>query len=86
MIIEWGTWGRSERDKLRVEARALGAAVELHYVTAPMEVLFDRISKRAMEYPPIEREDLSRWVEQFQVPTTKEMALFDELLISSESK
>jgi predicted kinase len=86
VIIEWGTWGRSERDKLRVEARALGAAVELHYVTAPMEVLFDRISKRAMEYPPIEREDLSRWVEQFQVPTTKEMALFDELLISSESK
>ena len=24
VIIEWGTWGRSERDALRVGARALG--------------------------------------------------------------
>jgi len=31
VIIEWGTWGRSERDALRLGARALGAAVELHY-------------------------------------------------------
>jgi len=30
VIIEWGTWGRSERDTLRTGARALGAAVELH--------------------------------------------------------
>src|ERR1041385_8636426 len=30
VIIEWGTWARSERDTLRTKARALGAAVELH--------------------------------------------------------
>src|SRR5262245_31476661 len=35
VIIEWGTWGRSERDALRLGARALGAAVELHYRSAP---------------------------------------------------
>ena len=29
VIIEWGTWGRSERDALREGARARGAAVEL---------------------------------------------------------
>jgi len=27
VIIEWGTWARSERDTLRLGARALGAAV-----------------------------------------------------------
>src|SRR5579872_1708091 len=27
VIIEWGTWGRSERDELRISARALGVAV-----------------------------------------------------------
>src|SRR3954471_1695995 len=27
VIIEWGTWGRGERDKLRIQARTLGAAV-----------------------------------------------------------
>ena len=32
VIIEWGTWGRVERDTLRLGARALGAAVELHYL------------------------------------------------------
>ena len=38
IVIEWGTWARSERDALREEARALGAAVELHFAWAPVEV------------------------------------------------
>src|SRR5215469_9072706 len=28
VIIEWGTWGRAERDTLRLRAREIGAAVE----------------------------------------------------------
>jgi predicted kinase len=77
-IIEWGTWGRSERDTLRLGAIALGAAVELHYLSAPADVLFDRIQRRGLENPPIEREQLLRWMEIFQAPTAEEMALFDE--------
>jgi predicted kinase len=77
VIIEWGTWGRPERDTLRLRARALGAAVELHYLSAPVDVLFDRIRRRGMENPPIERDDLLRWAEIFQAPTPEEMALFD---------
>lgn len=82
VIIEWGTWGRSERDRLRLEARTLGAAVELHYLSAPADVLFDRIQRRALEKPPIDRDSLSRWFEMFQAPTSEEMALFDEPLIA----
>ena len=85
MIIEWGTWGRSERDTLRLEARALGAAVELHYVSAPAEVLFDRIRRRGLENPPIERADLDRWIAIFQAPTPEEMALFDPPPIADPS-
>src|SRR5258708_22808167 len=59
-IIEWGTWGRSQRDTLRLQARALGAAVELHYLTAPVDVLFARIRRRGMENPPIERDALAQ--------------------------
>jgi predicted kinase len=77
VIIEWGTWGRAERDALRLGARALGAAVELQYVHAPVDVLFERIRRRGMESPPIEREALLRWVEIFQVPTGEEMALLN---------
>jgi len=82
VIIEWGTWGRSERDTLRLGARALGAAVELHYLAAPADVLFDRIQRRRLENPPIERDALSRWSDMFQVPTLEEMALFDKPLIA----
>src|SRR5271165_196731 len=82
IIIEWGTWGRAERDTLRLGARALGAAVELHYVSAPADVLFDRIQRRGMEKPPIERDVVSRWFELFQAPTPEEMALFDKPLVT----
>jgi predicted kinase len=77
VIIEWGTWGRSERDTLRLGARALGAAVELHYLYASVDVLFDRIQRPGMENPPIERDQLLRWIEIFQAPTPEEVALFD---------
>jgi len=82
VIIEWGTWGRSERDALRLGARALGAAVELHYLSAPADVLFDRIQRRGTENPPIERDAVVRWFEMFQAPTPEEMALFDEPLVA----
>ena len=82
VIIEWGTWGRSERDTLRLGARALGAAVELHYVSAPADVLFARIQRRDIEKPPIEPDAMSRWFEIFQVPTPEEMALFDKPLVA----
>src|SRR5438552_3818639 len=78
VIIEWGTWGRSERDALRLGARALGAAVELHYLSAPVDVLWDRIQRRGMESPRIERDQLLRWVEMFQAQTPEEIALFDK--------
>lgn len=77
VIIEWGTWGRSERDRLRTGARALGAGVELHYLSAPLDVLFERIQKRGMENPAIERSVLSQWMEKFQAPTADELALYD---------
>jgi predicted kinase len=82
VIVEWGTWGRSERDALRLGARALGAAVELHYLSASVDALFERIQRRGMEKPPIEREAMSRWFEAFQAPTLEEMALFDKPLVT----
>jgi predicted kinase len=86
VIIEWGTWARSERDTLRLGARALGAAVELHYLAAPVDLLFERLQRRGRENPPIERDALSRWFEIFQVPTPEEMALFDEPLATNPSR
>lgn len=77
VIIEWGTWGRSERDTLRLRARELGAAVELHHLDAPLDVLFERIERRGTENPPITRANLEEWRKAFEAPTPEELALFD---------
>jgi predicted kinase len=76
-IIEWGTWRRSERDALREEARALGAAVELVFVDAPPEVLHQRTSARGRESPPITLGQLREFSAAFERPTPEEFALFD---------
>jgi predicted kinase len=77
VIIEWGTWGRDERDLLRTEARAIGASVELHYLTASVDVLFERIQARDMEDPPITRADVEGWAQGIQIPDAEEFALYD---------
>ena len=77
IIIEWGTWGRSERDALRLRAKELGASVELHYLPATVDVLFERLQCRGLENPPITREQLVQWSNIFQVPPSDETALYD---------
>jgi predicted kinase len=78
IIIEWGTWGRSERDALREGAKALGAAVELHYLAAPTELLFERAKNRGMEDPPITLEHFRKWAKAFEAPTSDEAQLYDD--------
>jgi predicted kinase len=77
VIIEWGTWARSERDVLRLGARAVGAAVELRFLHAPIDVLMARLERRRMEDPPLRREQLMQWLRVFEPPSSEEMALFD---------
>ena len=76
-IIEWGTWRRSERDALREGARALGAAVELIYMDAPIDTLLDRVTQRGRESPPIDRAMLEDAAQAFEVPTPDELAIYD---------
>jgi predicted kinase len=45
VIIEWGTWGKAERDALRLGARDIGVGVELHYLSVPVDTLFERIQR-----------------------------------------
>lgn len=77
VIIEWGTWGTAERDMLRLRAQELGAKVELYFLSASLDVIFDRVRHRKMENPPIRKEDVVRWLEIFQAPTSDELAPYD---------
>ena len=77
VLIEWGTWSRSERDALRSEARELGSSVELCYLDVPLAELWRRIRARDTEDPPITRSELDDWSRSFQQPDEAEMRLYD---------
>lgn len=81
VIVEWGLWSRSERDRLRLEARQLGVRVELRYLEAPVEVLWERVATRQVEgrWParPIRRSEIDARFEMFDAPTPEEAALYD---------
>jgi predicted kinase len=77
VVIEWGTWAKVERDILRIGARDLGAAVELWYLDVEIDELWNRVSTRQMEEPPMTLQDLEQWSAQFEVPDEAERMLFD---------
>lgn len=81
VIVDFGLWGRIERDEMRLAARRLGVGVELHYLDVPAEELWRRIEARNAEPPwssyPIGREHLHEWLGIFQAPDSAELALFD---------
>ena len=77
VVIEWGTWGRDERDLLRMRSRELNAAVELRYLSVDVDELWSRVSARAMEDPAIRRQDVVNWFTAFQSPDDAELRLFD---------
>lgn len=81
-IIEWGTWGRDERERLRAEAAELGARTELLFLDEPVDVLWARIDRRGLEDPPMKRSDVVAMHEfiQSQRPDEAERQAFDAVL------
>lgn len=75
VVVDFGSWSRSERDELREGARALGAPVELHYMDAPLDELARRVQLRNRE--GITRIHLEEWAALIEVPDADELALFD---------
>lgn len=84
VIIEWGTWGREERDRLRVEARTLGAQVELVFLDPPLDELRRRIQERGQIDPPISRADLDRWDRVYERPDEDELADYDAATVTTD--
>jgi predicted kinase len=81
-----------ERARAKIEALqwsvaqqllALGAAVELHYVTAPVDVLFERLQRRAMEAPADHARAARDVAFAFEVPTADELAVYDSQSLTS---
>jgi predicted kinase len=82
VVLESGFWLRSDRDEKRLSARALGVAVELHYLAVPFEELCRRLEARYKRGTPgtvpISPEQLTEYAARFQAPDADELGLFDD--------
>jgi predicted kinase len=77
VILESGFWLRSDRDEKRIGARALHAAVELHYLDVPLDELCRRVTRRGgRNTVPLTRAHLEEYSTMFQPPDAGELALF----------
>ena len=87
VIIEWGTWGRDEREKLRADAKALGAKVKFYYLNVPRDLLRQRILNRNRRPGPhdfhIPEPEIDTFLDDcfraFQAPTEEEFTTYDEI-------
>lgn len=90
VILEYGFWGRSERDEKRLGARALGAQVELRVLDLPLDELWRRVEQRnesgTWQSAPITRQEMERWAGLFQKPDAAEVALFDAPFQRAQSR
>ncbi|HEX2863230.1 MAG TPA: AAA family ATPase [Deinococcales bacterium] len=80
VVLDYGLWGRSERDDYRARGAALGARVRVHYLDAPFEELWRRIDARNRDprpgdVVPITREQMQEYWGIFdpQRPTPDEL-------------
>lgn len=81
VVLDWGVWGREERDFYRAGAREAGARVVLCLLDPSVDELWDRLSRRNTDRPfgafEITKAALLRWSQAFQCPTADELALYD---------
>jgi predicted kinase len=81
VILEYGFWGRSERDEKRLFARGIGVGVELRYLDVPFDELCRRVEARALapspDSIPLTRAHLESYLPFFQPPNPEELSLYD---------
>jgi len=90
VVLEYGFWGRSERDQKRAEAQAIGVPIDLYYFNPPLEELWQRLLARNQRGSRgtfmISRADLERWAGIFQTPDAAEFALFDRAAAVADAR
>lgn len=77
VVLEWGSWGRGERDVLRAGAREIGAGFELIFLDVELDVLVDRLHERNGLPQPgtfsISEAELRNWWNRIDRPSLEEL-------------
>ena len=78
VIIEFGSWSRSERETIRQIAVHTDAGTELHFVDAPLPELARRVLERGgPDAKSLVEDVLLKFPERFERPTADETELYD---------
>jgi predicted kinase len=79
VVVDYGSWARLERERIRKAARALGVEVELHALDVPLAERWRRLELRNAQdgSVPITREQLESWQVFWQPPRPDELAAYD---------
>ena len=79
VILDFGFWGKTERDALREYAHGLGAGFEMHYLDTPLDEIFRRIEERNEsgrdDIFRITRSDMETWLQWWEAPADGEAGL-----------
>jgi predicted kinase len=78
VVIDWGLWQRSQRDRVRHDAEAVGASVIIVPLDADKAELLARIQRRNLALPedayPVSDEEFWRWSQHWEPPDEAELA------------
>lgn len=80
VIIEFGSWSKSERDELLRAGRACGAIVDLYCLDPPLDEIRTRLTKRGMEGDDIIPDKLEEYSSKFERPDPTEQARYDSVI------
>jgi predicted kinase len=77
VILDFGFWGKSEREDYRARAAQLGANSVVHFLNVPEAELLTRLEVRNANLPAgtfaIPASKLLEWTQLFQAPTEDEL-------------
>ena len=80
VVIEFGSWHRHEREHIRQVAAREGAATELHYLSAPIPELAERVRTRGGWDAQALISVVLPTFERFEIPQPDETSRFDRYL------
>jgi hypothetical protein len=77
VILDFGFWSQSERERFRARASELGAGSEVRFLNVPFAVLSARLAARNAALEPgtfrVSQAQLEHWWTLFEPPTPGEL-------------
>lgn len=86
VVIDWGTWGRSERLDIISRVKAQGDAVNGYFLTPELRVLMSQVETRESNWRISDRatpSEIAESLENFENPRSDEISEYAEIWFSA---